>query len=365
MHVAELRKKIDALDRRLVSLLNARARVAVRIGQLKQVSAVDVYVPAREKTVLAHVQRENHGPLGKEAMDSIYREIMSSTRSLERQVRVAHFGQATTFTHQAARLRFGASVTYIPCETISDVFEKVRNGQADHGVVPIENSTEGAVTYTLDEFAQTPLKICAEIYLPISHHLMARHAPRVAANPCRGIRQVVSHPQVLAQCRNWLHTEMPGVEIVPATSTARAAEMAVQDRRVAAIGSILAAEHYHLQVLAAEIQDLSGNMTRFLVIGKSFGSPTGDDKTSIFFAVKHKAGTLHNALGALKKYRLNMTKIESRPNKLKAWEYLFFVDIEGHVMEPRVHKALRELERHCTLMTVLGAYPQAPEAAED
>lgn len=355
MHVAELRKKIDALDRRLVGLLNARARMAVQIGQLKQVSAGEVYVPAREKAVLEHVRRANRGPLGKEAIAAIYREIMSSSLALERRIHVAYFGPATTFTHQAARLRFGASVDYVPCETIGDVFENVQKNQADYGVVPIENSTEGAVTHTLDEFVQTPLRICAEIYLPISHQLMA-------AGPRRGIRRVVSHPQVLAQCRNWLHAKMPGLEIVPATSTARAAELAVHDRSVAAIGSILAAEHYHLRVLAADIQDLSGNMTRFLVMGKSFGHATGDDKTSIFFAVKHKAGALYSALGSLKKYRLNMTKIESRPNKLKAWEYLFFVDIEGHVEEQRVHNALRDLERHCTLMTVLGAYPRAPEA---
>jgi len=355
MHVSELRKKIDALDRRLVSLLNTRARVAVQIGQWKQVRESDVYVPAREKAVLAHVQRENQGPLTYKALSAIYREIMSASLALERNLQVAHFGQATTFTHQAARLKFGTSVDYVPCETIGDVFESVRKGQTNYGVVPIENSTEGAVTHTLDEFVQTSLKICAEIYLPISHHLMA-------AGPRRGIRRLASHPQVLGQCRNWLHANMPGVEIVPATSTARAAEMAVQNRRVAAIASALAAEHYHLRVLAEDIQDLSGNMTRFLVIGKSFGSPTGNDKTSIFFAVKHKAGALHDALGALKKYQLNMTKIESRPNKLKAWEYLFFVDIEGHAEEQRVCKAFRELERHCILMTILGAYPRAPEA---
>lgn len=364
MHVAELRKKIDALDRRLVGLLNSRARVAAQIGQLKQVRESDVYVPAREKAVLTHVRRENQGPLSHEALSAIYREIMSASLALERRLQVAHFGQATTFTHQAARLKFGTSVDYVPCETIGDVFESVRKGQTDYGVVPIENSTEGAVTHTLDEFVQTSLKICAEIYLPISHHLMARHAPRVANGARKGIRRLASHPQVLGQCRNWLHANMPGVEIVPATSTARAAEMAVQDRHVAAIASALAAEHYHLRVLAADIQDLSGNMTRFLVIGKSFGPPTGNDKTSIFFAVKHKAGALYNALGALKKYRLNMTKIESRPNKLKAWEYLFFVDIEGHVGEQRMRNALRDLEHHCTLMTILGAYPRAPESAD-
>lgn len=357
MHVAKLRKKIDALDQRVVALLNARARVAMQIGRLKQVSAGEVYVPAREKAVLAHVRRENHGPLSKDAVAAIYREIMSASLALERRLQVAYFGPATTFTHQAARARFGTSVDYVPCETIGDVFDCVRKNRADYGVVPIENSTEGAVTHTLDEFVRTSLRICAEIYLPIAHNLMA-------AGPLRGIRRVVSHPQVLAQCRNWLHAEMPGVEVIPATSTARAAELAVRDRRVAAIASALAAEHYHLRVLARDIQDLTGNMTRFLVIGKSFGHATGDDKTSIFFAVKHKAGALHSALGSFKKYRLNMTKIESRPNKLKAWEYLFFVDIEGHAEEPRVRKALRDLERHCTLMTVLGAYPRAPEAAD-
>ena len=363
MHVAELRKKIDALDRRLVDLLNTRARVAVQIGQLKQARKSNVYVPAREKAVVAHVRRKNQGPLSNEALSAIYREIMSASLALERRLPVAHFGQATTFTHQAARLKFGANADYVPCETIGDVFESVRKGQTDYGVVPIENSTEGAVTHTLDEFVQTSLKICAEIYLPISHHLMAGHASQVAGGTLKGIRRLASHPQVLGQCRNWLHAKMPGVEIVPTTSTARAAEMAVQDHHVAAIASALAAEHYHLRVLAEDIQDLSGNMTRFLVIGKSFGSPTGNDKTSIFFAVKHKAGALHNALGALKKYQLNMTKIESRPSKLKAWEYLFFVDIEGHVAEQRVRNALHDLERHCTLMTILGAYPRTPESA--
>lgn len=353
MHVAELRKKIDALDQRLVELLNARARVAMQIGRIKQISASEVYVPAREKAVLAHVRKAaSCGPLSKDAVAAIYREIMSASLALERRLQVAHFGQPTTFTHQAARSRFGAGVDYVPCETIGDVFDSVQKNRADYGVVPIENSTEGAVTHTLDEFVRTPLKICAEIYLPIAHNLMA-------SGPRKGIRQVASHPQVLAQCRNWLRAEMPHVEIIPAASSARAAEMAVRDRRVAAIGSTLAAEQYHLRVLAKDIQDLTGNMTRFLVIGKSFGHATGEDKTSIFFAVKHKAGALHNALGALKEYRLNMTKIESRPNKLKAWEYLFFVDIEGHVEEQRVSKALKALERHCTLMTVLGAYPRA------
>ena len=219
MHVAGLRKKIDALDRRLVGLLNARARVAVQVGRLKQVQASEVYVPAREKAVLAHVRRENQGPLNYEALSAIYREIMSASLALERRLQVAHFGQATTFTHQAARLKFGTSVDYVPCETIGDVFESVRKGQTDYGVVPIENSTEGAVTPTLDQLVATPLKICAEIYLPISHYLMAKGTRRT-------VRRIFSNPQVLGQCRNWLNAEMPRVELVPVTSTAKAAEMA-------------------------------------------------------------------------------------------------------------------------------------------
>ncbi|MBI2437365.1 MAG: prephenate dehydratase, partial [Lentisphaerae bacterium] len=206
------------------------------------------------------------------------------------------------------------------------------------------------------------------IYLPISHHLMARGGRRdLRPRQERGkriypaLRGIASHSQVFAQCRNWLRAEMPAMELVPVASTARAAELAAKDRRVAAIASSLAAEYYHLRILARDIQDLSGNTTRFLVIGRSFGPATGDDKTSLFFAVKHKTGALHSALSSLKKYGLNMTRIESRPNKSKAWEYLFFVDLEGHVAEEKVRKALRDLERHCTLMTVLGAYPKAPE----
>ncbi|MBI2438455.1 MAG: chorismate mutase, partial [Lentisphaerae bacterium] len=209
MHVSELRKKIDALDRRLVSLLNARARLAVQIGQRKLSTTDEVYVPAREKAVLEHVQRASRGPLGKEAILAIYREIMSAALALERRLQVAYFGPATTFTHQAARRRFGASVDYVACETIADVFESVQRGQADYGVVPIENSTEGAVTHTLDEFVRTPLKICAEIYLPISHHLMARGGRRdLRPRQERGkriypaLRGIASHSQVFAQCRN-------------------------------------------------------------------------------------------------------------------------------------------------------------------
>jgi chorismate mutase/prephenate dehydratase len=240
------------------------------------------------------------------------------------------------------------------CETIDDIFEEVRKGQADYGVVPIENSTDGAVTSALDQFAGTPLKICAEIYLPIAHCLMS-------AGARAGIRRILSKPEVFGQCRNWLRAEMPGIELVPVSSTAKAAEIAAREKQAAAIAGKLAAEMYRLKIIAPEIQDLGGNMTRFLVIGKSYGKSTGDDKSSLMFAVKHEAGSLHRALGAFRQYGINMTKIESRPNKLKAWEYYFFVDIAGHVDDPKVRKALRELKSHCVFMTILGAYPRAVE----
>lgn len=354
MNLDKFRQHIDRVDRQIVRLLNRRAEIVQRIGRLKKDRNHEIYVPAREKMVLDHVRRINGGPLSGPAIQSIYREIMSSCLALEHPVSVAYLGPPSTFTHQAARLRFGGSVRYVACETIGDVFETVQKKGAEYGVVPIENSTEGAVTYTLDECVGTSLKICAEIYLPISNNLMARI-------PRGKIRRIYSMPQVFGQCRRWLNMEMPGIELIPVSSTARAAEMAAKEKAAGAIASRLAAELHGLKLLAADIQDLTGNVTRFLVIGRAYGHATGDDKTSILFSVKHRAGALCNALEALKKCGLNMTKIESRPSKLKAWEYFFFVDVEGHSEETRVRKALAELARHCTLLTVLGAYPKAPE----
>lgn len=357
MNLKALRKTIDRLDDRIVQLLNRRAAVALQIGKWKHANANEMYVPAREKTVFSRVRKANRGPLSHAALSAIYREIMSSSLALERPVRVAFLGPPSTFSHQAARARFGGSVAYVACETIGDIFEEVQKGQADYGVVPIENSTEGAVTNALDRFAGTPLKICAEIYLPISHYLMAAGSrPR--------IRRILSKPEVFGQCRNWLRAEMPGIDLVSVSSTAKAAEIASREKGAAAIASDLAAEMYHLKIVAQDIQDMSGNVTRFLVIGRSYGKATGDDKSSLMFSVKHKAGSLHRALGSFRKYGINMTKIESRPNKLKAWEYFFFVDIEGHVDDPKVRKALQDLESHCVLLTVLGAYPRAPESSQ-
>ncbi len=355
MNLDDLRKRIDELDEQLIGLLNERTRAALEIGRLKQEQEQEIYVPSREKTVLDRAKKLNKGPLKNESVLAIYREIMSASLALEHNMKVAYLGPMATFTHQAARSRFGGSVEYVACETIREVFGHVQKKSADYGVVPIENSTEGAVTHTLDEFADTPLKICAEIYLPIAHHLLAK-CPR------EEIVKLYSNPQVFGQCRTWLFRNMPGVELVPVSSTARAAEIAADETACGALASDLAAELYGLDIHERDIQDVVGNSTRFLVLGRSFGAPAGNDKTSLLFGVRHRAGALCSALDILKQHGLNMTKIESRPSKAKAWEYYFFVDVEGHVEDKAVQGALDELGGHCTILTVLGSYPRSADA---
>ncbi|MDO9543487.1 MAG: prephenate dehydratase [Kiritimatiellia bacterium] len=355
--ISELRNKIDSLDQKIVRLLNQRAGLAMTIGKVKSHSRTEPYVPSREKIIMNNITKTSRGPLPSSALFSIYREIMSASLALEKNVKVAYLGPPATFSHQAAIRRFGGSIGYLPCETIDDVFDRVQRKDADYGVVPVENSIEGAVVNTLDRFVDTPLKICAEIYLPIRHYLLA-------AGPRNGVRRIMSNPNVFGQCRKFLRSEMPQAELIPAASTARAAEMAAANKQTAAIAGRLAAEVYRLKILNADIQDVSGNMTRFLVVGKSPAEKTGDDKTSLVFSVKHCAGALHRALGSFRKYNLNMTKIESRPSRLKAWEYLFFVDIEGHLANINVRKALHDLEKHCLLLTILGSYPKAIEFIE-
>jgi chorismate mutase/prephenate dehydratase len=352
MTLEVLREKIDSIDTRLVKLLNDRTRQALKIGKLKQKSGKGIYVPAREKAVFARVVSSNEGPLSDKSLRVIYREIMSAALSLEKKLKVAYLGPPSTFSHQAARSRFGGSVDYLSCETISDVFDSVEKETADYGVVPVENSTEGAVTFTLDRLAETSLKICAELYLPISNSLLAR-VPR------ERIKKLYSHPQVLGQCRQWLQREMSGVEIIPVASTARAAELAAHEKNAGALSSQLAAEIYGLDTLESDVQDLSGNTTRFLVIGHDQNTPSGDDKTSLIFAVQHRAGALYGALESFKKFGLNMTKIESRPSRSKRWEYYFFVDVAGHAEDVRVKKAMADIARHCAMITILGSYPVA------
>lgn len=358
MNLSEWRNRIDAIDAELVRLLNERTQMALEIGRIKNREGGEIYVPAREKAVLDRVCELNPGPLLPESMRAIYREIMSAALALERSLKVAYLGPPATFTHQAARSRFGGSVEYVSCETISDVFDTVEKGLADYGVVPVENSTEGAVTHTLDRFSETPLKVCAEIYLPISQCLLSQ-------SPRDRIKRIYSHPQVIGQCRQWLQREMAGVDIIPSASTAKAAELAAQDPEAGALSSRLAAEVYGLNILMSGIQDYSGNVTRFMVLARAYGRPSGDDKTSLLFTVQHRAGALFKALESFARTGLNMSRIESRPSRNKVWEYVFFVDIEGHAEEDRVKQAVKELAEHCTVLTILGSYPRMkfqPEA---
>ncbi|MEI8121073.1 MAG: prephenate dehydratase [bacterium] len=352
MTLESLRQKIDEIDARLIRLLNKRTGHALEIGKLKQKNGRGIYAPAREKEVLARVALLNKGPLTDKSLRAIYREIMSAALSLEKNLKVAYMGPPSTFSHQAARSRFGGSVDYFSCETISDVFDTVEKRMADYGVVPVENSTEGAVTFTLDRLTETSLKICAELYIPISNCLLAKTSRD-------HIEKLYSHPQVLGQCRQWLQREMAGVELIPVASTARAADLASREKNAGALSSHLAAELYGLTVLESDVQDLSGNTTRFLVIGHDENKPSGEDKTSLLFAVQHKAGALYGALESFKKFNLNMTKIESRPSRSKRWEYFFFVDVEGHAEDTRVKKAMADISRHCALITILGSYPVA------
>jgi chorismate mutase/prephenate dehydratase len=333
-----------------MKLLNERIEVALKIGKTKKEQGGEIYVPSREKAVFDRISALNAGPLPEESARAIYREIMSAALALESNLKIAYLGPPATFTHQAAHAKFGASVDYHSVGTITDVFTAVERGTADYGVVPIENSIEGAVTHTFDQFTGTQLKICAEIYLPVSLYLLA-------SVPKDKITRVCSKQEAIGQCRRWLSENLSGVELDAVNSTALAAEMASKSD-CGAIASALAADLYGLNVIAENIQDASGNTTRFLVIGKSYSQPTGEDKTSIYFSFKNEVGALHAALDVLKDNGINMSKIESRPSKNKAWEYYFFVDFEGHAADPNVSKALKELENRCAILTVLGSYPK-------
>ncbi len=351
------RKAIDAIDAKILEFLNERAKASQAIGKIKLTKGQGIYAPHREKEVLDRLKALNKGPVSAAALEAIYREIMSSSISLEKQVRIAYLGPEFTFTHQAAKKKFGASVDYFPCTNISDVFVEVEKHRSDYGVVPVENSTEGAINYTLDMFIESPLKICAELYLPISHHLISNAAS------VKTVNQVYSKPEALAQCRLWLESNLPGVKLLSTSSTTAAAKYVAEHpqfkNEIACVASILAAKAYNLKVLANDIEDGPNNTTRFIVISRGEAKPTGRDRTSLVFAVKDRVGALHDILVPFQKAGLNLTKIESRPSKKKAWSYFFFVDFDGHHDEPRVKRALEALEKDTTLLKVLGSYPKA------
>jgi chorismate mutase/prephenate dehydratase len=350
MILKNLRKQIDNMDKKIIQLLNKRAKITLNIARLKRQSGKSIYSPDREREVLRKIAIINRGPLSKDALEAIYREIMSCSLSLEKPLQIAYLGPEASFSHLAALKRFGSQVECVGCDNIADVFLEVERENADYGVVPIENSIEGAISYTLDMFIDSDLKICAQIILDVAHNLLANCSKDK-------IRRIYSNPQVFGQCRIWLQENLANVDKIEVSSTTRAAQIARKEKYSACIASILAASVYKLKVIARDIEDSPHNITRFLVIGKTSVPQTSYDKTSVMFSIKDKVGALHDMLMPFKKYGINLTKIESRPSKKKAWDYYFFLDLEGHEDNPRVKKSLRELENKCKFLKVLGSYP--------
>ncbi len=349
----KLRKEIDQIDEEILNLLNKRAQVVLKIAEEKRKKKQRFYVPHREHEILQRLTGLNKGPFPNDALRIIFREIISASLSLEEPLKVACLGPLATFTHLAAIRHFGSFAKIIPVESIKDVFEAVMEKSADYGVVPIENSNEGVVSHTLDMFMDIDLKVSAEIMLEVTHNLLSR------SGDIKKIKKIYSHPQAFAQCRRWLERNMPEAELVDTTSTAKAAELAAKDPRGAAIASDLAAKMYDLKFVKRSIEDNKNNYTRFLVISEDFPPPTGKDKTSIMLSIKDKPGALFEVLTPFYKEKINLTKIESRPSKRKAWEYIFFIDLEGHINDKKVIKALKSIEKYCIFLKVLGSYPKS------
>jgi len=358
--LAGLRERVDAVDRGILEQLNQRARLVQSIGKLKAESGSAVYEAARERQIVEQLAAHNAGPFPTEGLAPVFREIISATRSLERVLRVGYFGPEGTFTHQAARRQFGQLAGLASLGSIGEVFAAVERRQIDLGVVPVENTTEGVVTQTFDALAEHEVSICGEVVLRISQQLLSR------SGRLDDVRQVVSHPQPLAQCRLWLDRHLPGIERVEAASTAVAARLAAEDGSLAAIGSAIAAEVYGLRTIEASIEDRRDNTTRFVVIGQLTPPPSGNDLTSLVFTIrKDEAGALFRLLAPFAEQGLNLTSIQLRPIKGKPWEYLFFLDVEGHRSDPRLVKALESAARVAHTQRILGSFPraEAPHAA--
>jgi chorismate mutase/prephenate dehydratase len=355
-----LRSRINALDEQLVRLLSDRAEAARAIGRAKAVHGGPVFVPHREHDVLERVVALNPGPLPDSALRAIWREIMSAAIALEQPLTVCHFGQPGAFTQLAARLKFGEGVTYTAVEDIATVFTEVEKGRADYGVVPIENSTDGSITDTIDSFLATELRIVSELHLRVRHHLMA-------AGPREKIERVYSRHTVLRQCRAWLAANLPGRELIEIVSTTKAAERAAGEAGAAAIGHEDAAVAFGLPILASDIQDNPSNMTRFVVIGRPglAAQPTGHDKTTLMFGTQDRPGALYDSLLPFHQAGINLSRIESRPSRRRPWEYLFFLDFLGHQQDPNVKQVLAELGRHASMLEVLGSYPRVERALNE
>ena len=351
MSLDELRAKIDALDEQILNLLNERAKCAVDIGAIKRSTDAAFYVPEREKAVFEKLRKQNTGPLPEQAVRAIYREVMSSIRALEKQISVAFLGPRDTFSHMAAMRVFGVTAEYHPLATLSDIFTEVERKRIDYGILPVESSMGGGVHDTLDRFVNSDLKIVNEILMQITQNLLANC-------PLDEIKRVYSKDNAFVQCRNWLRANLPNAELIDKSSTAEAARVAHGEPGAAAIASALAAQTYNLDVLVARIEDSPNNYTRFFVVGHQLAKPTGKDKTSILISVKDRPGALYSLLLPFYENNVNLTRIESRPSRKKAWEYVFFIDMLGHVSEPAVADVLEKVGEYCNEIKILGSYPQ-------
>jgi len=346
-----LRKQIDSIDRQVVELLDGRARIAKQIGDFKRKHGLAHYDPARQKMILSHVMERGRGLFPRTGLKAVFTEIMSHCLSLEAAVKVGYLGPSATFTHIAAVTEFGSAAEYKPRDTINDLFLAVEKEELEFAVVPVENSTGGVVHTTLDMFLDFDVRICSEILMAITHNLLAR---------CRldQVRRVYSNPQPFLQCAAWLTRHLPNAERVETATTVQGVRQAAREKGAAAIASELAARMYKLKIVASGIEDTHWNSTRFWVIGKKVCPPTGSDKTSLMMSVKDRPGALFNLLKPFAEEGINLTKIESRPTRRKAWEYVFFIDLQGHINDPPVEKALKRIEPHCVFVRVLGSYPQ-------
>ena len=350
MDLNELRKNIDEIDAEVVRLLNLRYEYVQGVGQWMQSTAHEIYVPGRERALIEKLYSINEGLLPNKTLKAVYREIMSGAIALEHPVTIAFLGPENTFSHQAAVSKFGHSVKYIPQNSIADVFEAVEKSNVSYGVVPVENSTEGAVTYTLDLLAKSSNLICAELNVAVHHQLMT-------LDPNEEIKVIYSHPQAIGQCRTYLHNQYPKAAVVEVNSTADAARRASEEKGSAAIASAMAAESFGLTLLDTDIEDKADNVTRFLVIGKQEPKQTGEDKTSLVFTLPDRVGSLYDALGILQKNAINLSMVESRPTKERKGEYVFFVDFLGHKKDEGIQKAIADLQGFCSSVKILGSYP--------
>jgi chorismate mutase/prephenate dehydratase len=353
--LSEVRKRIDEVDKKLIRLISERAELAAEIADIKNRAKgpVKYYRPEREAQILRKVIKENQGPLSDKVIAGLFRELISACLALEKQLSIAYLGPEGTFTHSAAMKHFGRAVDCVPLLSIDQVFHYVQAGNCDYGVVPVENSIEGVVNHTLDMLMDSELKICGEVELRINQFLMSKTKVK------KNINKIYSHQQSFAQCRKWLETNMPGVERIPVNSNAEAARLASKDSSAAAIAGKANAVIYKLKILQNNIEDEADNSTRFLIISPDEVPESGDDKTSILFSMPNKPGALLNMLKCFADNKVNMTRIESRPSRKGLWEYIFFVDIDGHIHNPRVTKAISQLQSQASLVKVLGSYPRA------